>query len=195
MNPAEQPSVQDLARALTSVSELIKAIRQEQWTAPTPCSNWTVRELLVHVVGMNLVFTAIINEQEPPVRGVDPSVKTRPEPMHTRRPPCWPLLNARAYLNGSTGGRWDRLPERIGYRFASMIYSHTDGTLPRPPGNTPSCPKTSPRSHWHSLEPSLRGNHAPAGSTPSSPLQRMHQQSIGWQLSWAVASEAKPHPR
>lgn len=72
MNPAAQASVQDLARASTSVGELIKAIRQEQWTAPTPCSNWTVRELLVHVVGMNLVFTAIINEQEPPVRGADP---------------------------------------------------------------------------------------------------------------------------
>ncbi|PZS37546.1 MAG: TIGR03086 family protein [Pseudonocardiales bacterium] len=65
------PSVDQLARALSAVGQLIAEIQPEQWAAPTPCTDWTVRELVAHLVGMNLVFAALLSDQAPPERGTD----------------------------------------------------------------------------------------------------------------------------
>lgn len=65
------PSVDDLTRALSAVEELIAGVGDDQWSAPTPCTDWTVRELVNHLVGVNLVFAALLNDQTPPERGVD----------------------------------------------------------------------------------------------------------------------------
>ncbi len=67
-----QPYVEQLARALRSVGHLIGGIQHEQWTAPTPCTDWTVHDLVTHLVGMNLVFAALMSDQAPPQRGTDP---------------------------------------------------------------------------------------------------------------------------
>ena len=37
--------VEQLARSLAAVGELLKKIRPDQWSAPTPCPDWTVRRL------------------------------------------------------------------------------------------------------------------------------------------------------
>jgi len=66
-----QSPVEQLARGLSAVGRLIDGVRPEQWQAPTPCTDWTVRDLVAHLVGMNLVFTALLNDQTPPQRGVD----------------------------------------------------------------------------------------------------------------------------
>jgi uncharacterized protein (TIGR03086 family) len=65
------PSVEDLARACEAVGDLIAEIRPEQWTAPTPCTEWNVRELVEHLVGMDLVFAALIEGEPMPERGAD----------------------------------------------------------------------------------------------------------------------------
>lgn len=64
-------TVDHLDSALRSVGTLVDGVRQDQWTAPTPCSDWTVRALVNHLVGMNAVFTAMLTGQDPPARGVD----------------------------------------------------------------------------------------------------------------------------
>jgi uncharacterized protein (TIGR03086 family) len=66
------PSVEQLTRALAGVGDLIARIRDDQWSAPTPCTDWTVNELVIHLVGMNRVFAALMNDQAPPDRGADP---------------------------------------------------------------------------------------------------------------------------
>jgi uncharacterized protein (TIGR03086 family) len=66
-----EPPTEQLGRAVAAVGRLIVGIRQEQWSAPTPCVDWTVRELVGHLVGLNLVFAAMLTEQQPPERGVD----------------------------------------------------------------------------------------------------------------------------
>jgi uncharacterized protein (TIGR03086 family) len=66
------PSVEQLARALAAVGHLIDGIHDDQWSAPTPCTDWTVRELITHLVGMNKVMVALLNDQVPPKRGADP---------------------------------------------------------------------------------------------------------------------------
>jgi uncharacterized protein (TIGR03086 family) len=64
-------SVQDLARAGEAVGDLISEIRPEQWNAPTPCTEWNVRDVVDHLVGMDLVFAALIEGGPMPERGAD----------------------------------------------------------------------------------------------------------------------------
>lgn len=64
-------TVEQLHRALDSVGALVEGVREKQWSAPTPCTDWNVRSLVNHLVGVNAVFTALLNEQAPPERGTD----------------------------------------------------------------------------------------------------------------------------
>jgi uncharacterized protein (TIGR03083 family) len=67
-----------LARSFAAVGDLIDAIQHEQWSAPTPCLDWTVHRLVEHLVGKNLVFAAVLAEQPLPQRGDGmPSCSTR----------------------------------------------------------------------------------------------------------------------
>jgi len=58
-----------LTRSFAAVGELIDAIQPDQWSAPTRCMDWTVHRLVEHLVGKNLVFTAVLAEQPLPQRG------------------------------------------------------------------------------------------------------------------------------
>lgn len=58
-----------LVRSFAAVGELIDAIQTDQWSAPTQCLDWTVHRLVEHLVGKNLVFTAVLDEQPLPQRG------------------------------------------------------------------------------------------------------------------------------
>jgi uncharacterized protein (TIGR03086 family) len=66
-----KPSVEQLSESLSAVGDLIANVHDDQWSAPTPCTEWTVRALVGHLVGMNLVFTALLNNEAPPERGPD----------------------------------------------------------------------------------------------------------------------------
>jgi uncharacterized protein (TIGR03086 family) len=61
----------DLARASAATASLIDRIKADQWTASTPCSEWSVRDVVGHLVGMNLVFVAMFEQGPLPERGVD----------------------------------------------------------------------------------------------------------------------------
>jgi uncharacterized protein (TIGR03086 family) len=60
--------VAQLDRAFAAVGELIAKVRPEQWSAPTPCTDWTVRRLVDHLIGMNRVFAALLVDEPPPQR-------------------------------------------------------------------------------------------------------------------------------
>jgi uncharacterized protein (TIGR03086 family) len=53
------------------MEDLIDRIAADQWTAPTPCTEWSVRDLVNHLVGTNLVFVAMFEESPMPERGAD----------------------------------------------------------------------------------------------------------------------------
>ena len=59
------------ARTSVAVGELIGRIPDDQWGAPTPCTEWSVREVVEHFVGMNLVLEAMFEEGPMPERGLD----------------------------------------------------------------------------------------------------------------------------
>ena len=65
----DEIQLDQLDRSFAAVGELIDAIRPGQWSAPTPCLDWTVRRLVEHLAGKNLVFTAVLAEQPLPQRG------------------------------------------------------------------------------------------------------------------------------
>jgi hypothetical protein len=48
------PLVRQLGRAFDAVAGLVGNIRANQWSAPTPCTDWTVRQVVNHLIGMNL---------------------------------------------------------------------------------------------------------------------------------------------
>jgi len=78
MTISSPASAHDLDYALSMGTTLLKNISAKQWSAPTPCTDWNVRQLLTHVVGMNMVFTALLSGQQPPSRdsevlGADPA--------------------------------------------------------------------------------------------------------------------------
>jgi hypothetical protein len=52
-------------------ADLIANIRPDQWNAPTPCTEWTVRDVVNHLVATNLVFAALIGDDPMPERGAD----------------------------------------------------------------------------------------------------------------------------
>ena len=53
------------------MADLIDRVAADQWTAPTPCTEWNVRDLVGHLVGMNLVFVAMFEGTPMPERGPD----------------------------------------------------------------------------------------------------------------------------
>jgi uncharacterized protein (TIGR03086 family) len=62
------PLAGQLGRAFDAVAGLISSIRAGQWSAPTPCTDWTVRQMVNHLIGMNRVFAALLADQPPPPR-------------------------------------------------------------------------------------------------------------------------------
>lgn len=65
------PSVEQLTRVLSAVGDLLTGIKDDQWSAPTPCTDWTVRDVVNHLVTGNMVFAALLRDQSPPERGAD----------------------------------------------------------------------------------------------------------------------------
>jgi uncharacterized protein (TIGR03086 family) len=58
-------------RAAALVDATVSAIRPEQYDGPTPCTQWTVRQLVNHVVTGNLIFASLATGATPPDRSVD----------------------------------------------------------------------------------------------------------------------------
>lgn len=59
------PVVADCDRMLAAVQHLVDAVQPDQWTAPIPCSDWNVRQLLNHVANGNVVFAGVADRTRP----------------------------------------------------------------------------------------------------------------------------------
>jgi uncharacterized protein (TIGR03086 family) len=53
------PVVADSDRLVDTVQRLVDRVRPDQWTAPTPCSEWNVRQLLHHLTNGNVLFAML----------------------------------------------------------------------------------------------------------------------------------------
>jgi uncharacterized protein (TIGR03086 family) len=48
----------DLGPAASRMATLVDGVRDDQLSAPTPCPDWDVQQMLAHVEGLTLAFTA-----------------------------------------------------------------------------------------------------------------------------------------
>jgi uncharacterized protein (TIGR03086 family) len=88
------PLAEQLGRASAAVADLISNIRPDQWSAPTPCTDWTVRQVVNHLIGMNRVFTALLAGQLPP---------PRPSADHVEADPACAYRDSAAALQAAFG--------------------------------------------------------------------------------------------
>ena len=51
----------DLTLALDLTGQLVGGVRADQWDDPTPCAEWTVRDLVRHMAVGNQVFAAVLS--------------------------------------------------------------------------------------------------------------------------------------
>ncbi len=63
--------VDRLATALPLTGRLVEAIPPEQWQLPTPCPEWTVRDVMNHLVFGHRRFAAALSGGTPPAAGDD----------------------------------------------------------------------------------------------------------------------------
>ena len=59
------PVVADCDRTFAAVQRLVDAVQPDQWTAPTPCADWNIRQLLNHVANGNVVFAGVADRTRP----------------------------------------------------------------------------------------------------------------------------------
>jgi uncharacterized protein (TIGR03086 family) len=58
--------VDQLAGALDVAEDLVAGVPDDRWDAPTPCADWTVRDLVNHLVGGNLLFAGVLGGEPTP---------------------------------------------------------------------------------------------------------------------------------
>ena len=52
----------------------VLAISDADWSAPTPCTDWTVRDLVGHVVSVHRLVVAGLDASSPPPPATDPDL-------------------------------------------------------------------------------------------------------------------------
>jgi len=73
----------DLQPAAQAVAELLPAIADDQLTAPTPCPDYRVRDLLFHVLGLSVAF------RDAARKDLGPTTATAPSHMTPELPAQW----------------------------------------------------------------------------------------------------------
>jgi uncharacterized protein (TIGR03086 family) len=54
-----------IERGVTMTGRIVAGVAADQWSTPSPCDGWTVRDVLNHVVGGMRIFAAELNGREP----------------------------------------------------------------------------------------------------------------------------------
>ena len=68
MASSPEIAIDQLAQAFSAVGVVVHRIEPDQWSSATPCTEWPVRRVVGHLVGMNLVFAAILTDEAMPAR-------------------------------------------------------------------------------------------------------------------------------
>jgi uncharacterized protein (TIGR03086 family) len=66
---------QRYARRASAFAEKVAAVSDDQWTAPSPCEDWTARDVVRHVVDSQGMFLGFVGRE----MGEHPSVDDDPE--------------------------------------------------------------------------------------------------------------------
>jgi uncharacterized protein (TIGR03086 family) len=61
-----ESTLDPLRAAATAMNSVIADIKADQWSAPTPCSAWTVADVVDHVIAGNWLFASALRTNEAP---------------------------------------------------------------------------------------------------------------------------------
>ena len=53
--------IDSLSRATDAFARLLDGVKPDQWTLPTPCAEWNVRQLLEHMVSGQRLFAQVVS--------------------------------------------------------------------------------------------------------------------------------------
>lgn len=65
-----------LGKALDATGQLVAAVGEGQWEAPTPCTEWNVRHLVSHLVVGNHLFAQVLEGDAPPLEEIRSRIGT-----------------------------------------------------------------------------------------------------------------------
>ncbi|WP_448639191.1 TIGR03086 family metal-binding protein [Geodermatophilus sp. URMC 63] len=92
------PVLAPLTAALDGATRLVAAVTPEEWGRPTPCAEWTVRQLVGHLVGGNRMTARVLRgEPLPPLDQLgrrDPADQLGDDPAGAHRGSAEELLAA-----------------------------------------------------------------------------------------------------
>jgi uncharacterized protein (TIGR03086 family) len=149
--------IRPLAAALDGTGRLVAAVRADQWQLPTPCTDWTVRRLLDHLVGGNRLATRVLRgEPLPPLdqlgrRGAEDQLGGDPPAAY--RATAAELLEALqgpGVLERTHTSRRARCPAPRWCTCGPSRRWCTAGTSPAPPVGRSRSPTSWPRASSHS---------------------------------------------
>ncbi len=66
MKAVPDVSVSELARVCDSTADLLGRVRRDQWANTTPCPQWSVADLMNHLIVGNLYFSAMLGDLDRP---------------------------------------------------------------------------------------------------------------------------------
>jgi Mycothiol maleylpyruvate isomerase N-terminal domain len=103
VSPTGGVTMIDLQPAADTVARIVGGVRDDQLTAPTPCTESTIGDLIDHVDGLSLAFTAAARKT--PL----PGGSQAPKPSASPRPRCLRCRRSRP-SGGSGRGKQARKP-------------------------------------------------------------------------------------
>ena len=62
-----------LERTYETTGRVLDNVGDDQWSAPTPCTEWDVRQVVEHLIGTTMTFTNALTDPGPPPDGADPA--------------------------------------------------------------------------------------------------------------------------
>ncbi|MFE3293346.1 TIGR03086 family metal-binding protein [Rhodococcus sp. NPDC059234] len=171
------PTIDDLDRALDATGALVAGVTDDQWSAPTPCPGWSVRDLVNHVTAGNHLFASSLRGHPLPVTTVTaPPDLLGPDPAGAFHASADALAQAFARpgaLDQEITLPMGRVPavQALNMRITEMLAHGWD--LARASGQTPRYPDTVVEdqiSFSRALLPNL-----PAGRGPFAPSQQVSE--------------------
>ncbi|MFD8382630.1 maleylpyruvate isomerase N-terminal domain-containing protein [Streptomyces sp. NPDC059679] len=66
------------AGVIDTIAHLVEAVEEEQWSAPTPCTDWNVQQMVDHLLAGQHTFAVVMGAQPPlPALGPAPGALTK----------------------------------------------------------------------------------------------------------------------
>ena len=62
-NPGGRSPIELYVNAMERTKRYVAGVRPDQWTGPTPCTEWNVRQLVNHIVSENLWSAELLKEK------------------------------------------------------------------------------------------------------------------------------------